>query len=92
MEALNEVIVVVDGDISYLVKCNIWYNMSILSWPILISLSRSGTIGQDEVEVTTCTIFLVVFKANESVKGTVFLQHLFNHCRTWELKNWSRTF
>ena len=31
----------------------------------LISLSRSGTIGQDEVEESTYTILPVVFKANE---------------------------
>ncbi len=31
----------------------------------LNSLRRSGTIGQDEVEVRACTIFNVVFKANE---------------------------
>ncbi len=34
---------------------------------ILISLSRSGTIGQDEVEAPTFTIFIVVFKANELI-------------------------
>ncbi len=32
---------------------------------IMISMSRSGTIGQDEVEVIIITIFTVVFKANE---------------------------
>ena len=65
--------------------------MSIVSWIPPISLSRSGTIGQDEVEARTITIFIVVFKANECMKGTVFLQHIFDHCRTWELKHWSRT-
>ena len=39
--------------------------MGILSWIPLISLSRSGTIGQDEVEVDTLTIFSAVIKANE---------------------------
>ena len=66
--------------------------MSEVSWLILISLSRSGTIGQDEVEEFTCTIFPVVFKADEGIKSsTVFLQHLFDHCHTWELKHWSIT-
>ena len=81
-----------DGDWSYLFDCISWYHMSIVSCqPTLISLSRSGTIGQDEVVTCTCiiTIFCVVFKANQSMKGTVFLQHLFDHCRTWELKHWS---
>ncbi len=59
----------------------------------LISLSRSDTIGQDELEVnTTWTTFTIVFKATQSMKGTIFLQHLFHHCRTWELKHWSITF
>ena len=39
--------------------------MSVLSWPLLISLSRPGTIGQDEVEIPTCTSLLAVFKADE---------------------------
>jgi hypothetical protein len=38
-------------------------------WIILISLSRSGTIGQDEVEATTFTIFQVVFKASELINS-----------------------
>jgi hypothetical protein len=33
-----------------------------------ISLSRSDTIGQDEVEEIFCTIFSVVFKANECME------------------------
>ena len=61
--------------------------MSIGSWKILISLSRPGTIGQDEVEVNITTILKVVFKASECMKGTVILQHLTDHCRTRELKH-----
>ena len=38
-----------------------------VSWFILISLFRPGTIGQDEVEETIFAIFLVVFKANELI-------------------------
>jgi hypothetical protein len=34
---------------------------------ILISLSRPGTIGQDEVEEHTSTILPAVFKANELI-------------------------
>ena len=40
--------------------------MSMFSWIIFISLSRSGPIGQDEVEEKICTIFIEGFKANES--------------------------
>ncbi len=66
--------------------------MGVVSFEMRISLSRSGTIGQDEVEmITTTTIFFVVFKANECMKGTVFLQYLFDHFRTWELKQCSIT-
>ncbi len=79
-----------DVDSSDLFECILGYHM-IKVWLILISLSRSVTIGQDEVELTSCAILLVVFKANECQKGTVFWQHLFNHCSTWELKHWSRT-
>ena len=32
---------------------------------MLFTLSRPGTIGQDEVEVIAITIFSAVFKANE---------------------------
>ncbi len=55
------------------VECISWYHMSMKSWGILICLSRLGTIGQNEVEVNTCTIVIVVFKANECMKGTVLL-------------------
>ncbi len=60
--------------------------MSMRSWKILISLSRPGTIRQDEVEVNILTILKVVFKASECMKGTVILQHLTDHCSTRELK------
>ena len=53
--------------------------MSILSWIRMISLSRSGTIGQDEVERTTITISLVVLKANECMKHSAPLKH--HSCR-----------
>ncbi len=65
--------------------------MIVLSWVIFISLSTSGTIGQDEVEERTFAICSVVLKASEGMKSTVFLHHLFYHCRTWELKHWSIT-
>ncbi len=55
---------VVDGDLSYLFECIRWYHMIIKCF-ILISLSRSGPIGQDEVELHTCTTIPSVFKANE---------------------------
>ena len=83
-----------DGDWSDLLECISWYHMIMVCQTllrILFSLSRPGTIGQNKVEVIICTIFFVIFKANECMKGTVFLQHLFDHCRTWELKHWSRT-
>ena len=63
--------------------------MSEVYWEILIILSRSGTIVKDEVEESTSTIITVVFKASECMKSTVFLQHIFDHCRTWKLKHWS---
>ena len=79
-----------DGDWSHLIDCISWYHMSEVSWENGISLSKSGTIGQDEVESSTFTIFMIVFKADECMKSsTVFLQHLFYHCWTWELKHWS---
>ncbi len=65
--------------------------MGVVSWIPVISLSGSGTIGHNEVELTTITFICVVFKANQGVRSTVFLQHLFDHCRTWELKHWLRT-
>jgi hypothetical protein len=34
--------------------------------------SRSGTIGQNEVEAPTCTIFTVVLKANELINRPRF--------------------
>ena len=44
--------------------------MGVLSWILFISLSRSGAIGQDEVDFNICTIFIAVFKANECRKST----------------------
>ena len=53
--------------------------MVIVSWMILISLNRPGTIGQDEVEIWTSTIFVVVFKASELVKlSTPQINHVFS--------------
>ncbi len=43
----------------------IGYHMIKVSRQTLISLGRSGTIGQDEVKLATCTILPVVFKAND---------------------------
>ena len=77
-----------DGDWSYLVDCISWNHKGILSWSTGRSLTRSGTIGQDEVETSTFTIFVIVFKASECIKSTIFLQHLLDHCCTWELKHW----
>ncbi len=56
--------------------CISWYHMRILSL-ILKNLSRSGTIGQDEVELVTCTFFSVVFKANEWTHHSIFFT---NNC------------
>ncbi len=42
-----------------------WHHMIILSFMTIISLSRSGTIGQDEVEGITFTFFISVFEAND---------------------------
>ncbi len=39
----------------------------VIVFAALISLSRSSTIGQDEVEEITFTILLVVFEANELI-------------------------
>jgi hypothetical protein len=39
--------------------------MGVVSWAIFIYLSRSGTIGQDEVEVKTVTFSCIVFEADE---------------------------
>ncbi len=79
-----------DWDWSDLVECIIWHHMFIV-FAVPISLSRSDTIRQDEFVTPTCTILPVVFKANECMKSTVFLQHLFEHWRTWELKHLSIT-
>jgi hypothetical protein len=37
----------------------------VIVFAVPISLSRPGTIGQNEVEITICAIFSVVIKANE---------------------------
>jgi hypothetical protein len=75
-EAHNSVRMV-DGDGSYLFDC--WYIIVIVSWIILISLSRSGTIGQDEVVEDTPTLFSVVFNANESMNHSTPLTY--HSCR-----------
>ncbi len=64
---MNAESIVVDGDRSDLLESTLGYHMSKVSWSILISLSRPSTIGQDEVECSSITIFLVVFKANELI-------------------------
>ncbi len=58
-------IVLVDGDRSNLVMRVGWHHKCILSWILLISLSRSGTIAEDPVEMDACTIFIVGLKPNE---------------------------
>ncbi len=60
------VIVDADVDLSDLVEC-IRRNHMIIVVSIPFSLSRPGTIRQDEVEHITCTILFVVFKANELI-------------------------
>ncbi len=77
---------VVDGDRSYLIECISWYHLSILSWILLISLSRSGTIGQDKVEVNTCTIFTVIFRANELINYSRLEPLLKDRCFIWKLQ------
>ncbi len=77
--------VVVYGDSADLVECILWYDIGVVSWITLIYLSRSGTIGQDEVKTITCTIFKVVFKANEGVKDST-LNHFINLSLTWKEK------
>ncbi len=59
--------------------------MIILNWKLFISLSRPGTIGKDEVEQITCTIFKVVFKAKEGVKDFSF-NHFIDLSLTWKDK------
>ena len=78
--------VVKDGDRSYLVDCILGYHMSIVSWTSLISLSRSGTIGQDEVECITITIFFVALKANEFINRPHLEPLLKDRCFSWKLK------
>ncbi len=91
-EAHNAVteIVVLDVDSSDLVHCISWYHMVIVC-AVPISLSSPGTIRQDEVKPIACTICFIIFKANQCIKSTVFLQHLFEHCRAWKLILWSIT-
>ncbi len=62
---------VVDGDSSDLVMRVGWHHMVIV-FVVPISLSRSGTIGQDEVEELTFTISTVVFKTNKGAKDSTF--------------------
>ena len=57
-----------------------------VSWMTLLSLSRSGTIGQDEVEVTFITIFSAVFKANEGVNLSAS-NLLVDLSLSWKLKH-----
>ncbi len=65
--------------------------MSILSLSMLISLSRAGTIGQDEVKILIFTVSMAFFKSNQGVKSTIIFNCLFDHCRTRDLKHWSMT-
>ncbi len=53
---------------------------------IIISLTRSVTIEQDEVEVVTKTICSVVLKANEGDKDSTFY-HFIDLILTWKDKH-----
>jgi hypothetical protein len=72
-EATNAVRVV-DGDRSDPVDCISWNHEGMVSWITLISLSRSGTIGQDKVKKITTTR-LPVLKANECMKQSAPSSH-----------------
>ena len=56
-----------DGDSSDVVDYILGHHKGVLRVILLISLSRSGTIGQDEVEDPTFTVFPVFYKANECI-------------------------
>ncbi len=53
----------------------------------LFSLSRSGPIGQDEFEVSTCTIFSVVFKADEGGNLLSACNHIIDLSMSWKEKH-----
>jgi hypothetical protein len=88
-------VVVVDDDLSYLFDCIRWYHMIIVCLTF-ISLCRPGTIGQDEVEESFFTGFLVVFKAHELInrprlepllKDRGFIEKLKQGSAFWILAN-----
>jgi hypothetical protein len=79
----------VDCDRSYLAECILGYQMSIGTE--IIATSRLGTIGQDKVEATTCTIF-VVFKANELIYCSRLEPLLKDFDFSWKLKEGSAFF
>ncbi len=76
-----EVAVAVDADRSDLLAC--LYHMSIVSWMLLIALCRSGTIGQNKVQINSWTIFCAVFKAIKEINDST---PLFNHSLIWKFK------
>ncbi len=76
---------VVDGDSSDPIDCISWHHM-IIVFEAPISLSRSGTIGQDEVEPSALTIPLVVLKADECEKHSTF-NHFIDLSLTWKFKH-----
>jgi hypothetical protein len=57
--------VVVNGDSSDLFDGIVRYHIIILSWKLLISLSRPVSIAEDPVETVTCTIFSAFLKPYE---------------------------
>ena len=75
-----------DVDRSDPLECILWYHMGMVSWSKLISLSRSATIGQDEVEAGACTMLAVVFKSNKIVAISC-CKHPGDHVLSWKLKN-----
>ena len=86
MEAINAVIEVVDVDLSDLFDCIRWNHKCMVSWKILVSLSRLGTIGQDEVEVPTFTILPVVLKANQGMNLST-CNHIIHLSMSWKEKH-----
>ena len=79
LEAMNALsVVVIDSYLSDCVEDVLVHNESIISLCIFIFLSRSDTIGQDEISKETFTILLVVLKTSEVVQLPT-CTHLFYH-------------
>ncbi len=62
-----------------------WHHKCILSWSKLISLFRPVSIAQDEVIMSTATIFAIVLEAREEWRSCCLV--LISHSFRWVFKH-----